>query len=148
MMKGHNEHAYWLKETMRLMPEVHQAVRSLYFTELELRQIGLKEKADNFRAVKIQMYDFEMDCRIRNGELIESTLLKSKERKLLRLRFVRGRTWRHLYNSLGYSPDHCKRIHRDGIAKVAKQFADKDFKSEYEREHARLDALLEMIGER
>lgn len=130
------------------MPTVHEASRALYQTECDLRDDGLEDKAEEFRQVKIQLYDLACDCRVRNGKLIEETVLNSKERKFLRQRYVRSTPWRRLFNSFGYSPDHCYRIHRDAVAKVARTHTDTDFKTLYERERARLEELLEQVGEK
>jgi hypothetical protein len=64
------------------------------------------------------------------------------------MRYVRAWSWKQLFNTQGYSTDHCKRIHRDAVAKVAKRFPDDDFKATFEREHAKLVSLLESIGEK
>lgn len=148
MLKGQNEHAFYLKETMRLLPVAYEEARKVFASEYDLRENGLDEKAEIFREVKCELYLFTFDCRIRNGDLIEGTVLNRKERRFLRLRYVRAWTWGELFNSMGYSTDHCKRIHRDAVAKIAKQNPDIDFKSIYEHEHTRLAELLERVGEK
>ncbi len=120
----------------------------MFADECELRELGYEEKADRFREVKFALYFFTFDCRIRNGELIERAVLNRKESKFLRMRYVRAWTWRQLFNSMGYSPDHCKRIHRDAVAKVANQNPNVDFKTLYEKEQKRFDELLERVGEK
>lgn len=147
-MKGHNEHAFYLKQLMKLLPDLFVESRKVYRTECSIREAGYEEKAERFRAVKIELYSMACDCRIRNGELIEKTLLNRKERDFLRRRYIHAYTWKRLFNSQGYSPDHCKRIHRDAVNKVAEQFSDVDFKSIYEEEHARYVALMASIGEK
>ena len=148
MTKGHDEHAYYLKELMRLLPTAYKEARKVFADECELRELGYVDKADRFREVKCAMYLFAFDCRVRNGELIKRAVLNRKERKFLRLRYVRSWSWRELYNSQGYSPDHCKRIHRDAVAKVARQNANVEFKTLYERERKRFDELLRRVGEK
>ncbi len=148
MLKGHDERAYYLKELMRLLPKSFEKVREVFRDEYELRELGFEDKADQFREVKFALYFFTFDCRIRNGELIERAILNRKESKILRLRYIRAQTWRQLFNSQGYTPGHCKRIHRDAVAKVARQNLDVDFKSIYEHEHTRLTELLERVGEK
>lgn len=148
MLKGHDERAYYLKELMRLLPRSFEKVREVFRDEYELRELGFEDKADQFREVKFALYFFTFDCRIRNGELIERAILNRKESKILRLRYIRAQTWRQLFNSMGYSPDHCKRIHRDAITKIATQNPDADFKAIYEQERAKLAELLERVGEK
>lgn len=147
MLRGQNEHAFYLKELMRLLPVSHEEAREVFVSECGFRENGYQEKAEWFREVKCELYLFAFDCRIRNRELIERALLNRKESKFLRMRYVRAWSWRQLFNSMGYSPDHCKRIHRDAIAKIAAQNNDVDFKAIYEQERARLAELLERVGE-
>ena len=148
MEKGKSEHAFYLKELMRLMPISYNAAKDVWKTERDLRQEWQEEKAEQFRRVKIALYDFSMDCRLRNGDLIERAALNSKERWFLRCRYVRAFSWRQLFGSQNYSPDHCKRIHRDAVAKIAKQHADVDYRPLYEQERARLEELLAQVGEK
>lgn len=148
MLKGQDEHAFYLKELMRLQPIAYEEARKIFASECDLREDGLEEKADLFREVKCELYLFTFDCRIRNGDLIEGTALNRKERRFLRLRYVRAWSWRQLFEKMGYSADHCKRIHRDAIAKVARHYPDADFETMYKMERARLSELLTRVGEK
>lgn len=148
MMKGHDEHAYWMKETMRLMPVLYEKGRELFDYETELRSLDLEEKAERVREVKCAIYNMTMDCRARNGELIERATLQRASWRLVFLRYIRGYSWKKLFNTQGVSAEHCKRMHRDAIAKIADRNRDTDFREIYEREKAKLDALLAQIGER
>ncbi len=132
---------------MRLQPTAHKKSRELFDTTTDLFENWQEEKAKRFRCAKIQLYEFVGDCRVRNGELIEGTTLKAKERRLLRLRYVRSMPWQNLFRTMGYTESHCKRIHRDAITKVARQNPDVDFKTLYETERRRLDELLAQVGE-
>ena len=142
MMTGQSNNAYYMKELMRLMPTAHKKSREMFEFEKELRGTCMEERAERVREVKIMLYDFKMDCRQRNRKYIQSAPLNMREMKLLWLRFVKGGTWKEIFNTQGFSPDHCKRIHRDAVAKIAGQYKDVDFKVLYEREKARLDQLL------
>ena len=62
--------------------------------------------------------------------------------------YVRGYSWKKLFNTQGVSEEHCKRMHRDAVAKIAALNRNMDFRQIYEEEKARLDALLDQIGER
>lgn len=145
---GKDAHAWYLKELMRLMPTAYREGKELFALEREQRSLGLTEKAEQFRDVKMAIYDFTAGCRQRNGRLIESAALNRKEWRFLRMRFIRGYTWEQLFNTQGYSSDHCKRIHRDAIAKIARANRHTDFQPLYEQEQARLDALLRQVGEK
>ncbi|MBQ9860868.1 MAG: hypothetical protein IJO75_01275 [Clostridia bacterium] len=148
MMKGHDEHAYWMKETMRLMPVMYEKGRELFDYETELRDLGLDERAERVREVKCAIYHMTMHCRLRNGDLIERTSLKRVSLRLVFLRYVRGYSWKKLFNTQGVSTEHCKRMHRDAIAKIAAMNRDTDYREIYEREKAQYDALLDQIGEK
>ncbi len=148
MQKRQSDHVFYLKELLRLLPMAHEKAQKVFSVESDLRALGYDEKADRFCGVKTELYFFTIDCRIRNGDLIEGAVLNQKERQFLRLRYIRAWTWRQLFNSMGYSPDHCKRIHRDAITKIATQNPDADFKVIYEQERAKLAELLERVGEK
>lgn len=148
MMHGKDEHTYWMKETMRLMPVLYEKGRELFEHETELRDLGMSDRAECVREVKCAIYSMTMDCRVRNKELIERTLLRHTSFRLVFLRYVRGYSWKKLFNTQGVSMEHCKRMHRDAIAKIADRNRDTDFREIYEREKAQLDVLLAQIGEK
>lgn len=145
---GQDEHRFYLKETMRLMAKGFEIGRKIHLLEQEFREAEDFERAEQFRAVKVAVYVFTFDCRIRNGGLINSAKLRHREWKLLRMRHLRGYSWERLYNTQGYSVDHCKRIHRDGMTKIAEQNRGTDFREIYDREKARLNAILAQIDEK
>lgn len=147
MMKGHDEHAYWMKETMRLMPILYEKGRELFEYETELKNLGSFARAEQVRDVKMAIYRMTIHCRLRNGSLIERVPLRRPVYRLIFLRYVRGYSWKKLYNTQGVSAEHCKRRHRDAIAKIAEQNRATDFKKIYEEEKAQYDALLAQIGE-
>ena len=148
MMQGHDKHAYWMKETMRLMPILYEKGRELFDYETELRGLNQDERADRVREVKCAVYHLATECRIRNGKLIESTKLRRHVWRLVFMRYVRGYSWEKLFNTQGFSSEHCKRIHRDAIAKIAEQNRDTDFEKIYAEEKAWYDSLLAEIGEK
>ena len=148
MQKGKDEHAFYLKETMRLMPIGFERGRRIHIMEKEFRAADDYVRAEQYRAVKMEVYDFTFDCRLRNQTLINSARLRHCEWKLLRMRFLRGYTWERLFNTQGYSVDHCKRLHRDGVSKIAQSNRETDYKVLYEQERKRLENILAQIDEK
>ena len=146
-MKGKSEHAYYMKELMRLMPLADQASRNIFTAEQELREAWQTEKAERFRRIKIELYFICIDCRIYNGELIEAAPLNAKQRRLMRYRYVKGYPWSRLFSTQAYSPSHCKRIHRDAVTKIASNNQGTDFRPMYEELRARMADLLAEVDE-
>jgi hypothetical protein len=133
---------------MRLLPVAYNEAAEIYDVEEELRSAGETEKADTFRDVRVGLYELVVECRERNNRLIESTMLNRKERRMLRERYFFAHSWSQLFKNFGYSVDHCKRIHRDAVAKVERDHQSEDFKTLYEQERHRLDELVARVGEK
>ena len=148
MMKGKSDNAYYMKELMRLLPISDEASRAIFLNELELRDDLLVEEAEKVRAVKIALYDFSIDCRLRNMDLIAGAPLNARQLRMIRFRYIKGYTWKQLFGNQGYSSHHCKRIHRDAITKIAEKNKDIDFRPLYEQERAKLDGLLAQVNEK
>ncbi len=130
------------------MPVLYEKGSELFDYETELRDLGLDARAERVRDVKCAIYRMTMHCRCRNGELIGQTSLRRASFRLVFLRYVRGYSWKNLFNTQGVSAEHCKRMHRDAITKIAAMNRDTDFRKIYEEEKAQLDALLAQIGEK
>lgn len=139
---------YYLRELMRLQPTTRRKANNVQKITQELFDIGLTEKAERFRAVKIAIYSFECDCRLRNAELIGSALLNVTELKLLRLRYIKSAEWSNVFATFGYSRSRTKNIHIGAIRKIAAANPDADFKALYETERRRIDELLAQVGEK
>lgn len=148
MIKNKDERVYYLRELMRLQPTTRRKANNVQKITQELFDIGLTEKAERFRAVKIAIYGFECDCRLRNAELIGSALLNVTELKLLRLRYIKSAEWSNIFAMIGYSRSRIKNIHIEAIRKIAAANPAEDFKALYETERRRIDELLEQVGEK
>ena len=132
---GRDDPEYWLKMLMGLAIEAHRLGEKLRDEEL------LYDPDGSVRQSKIAVYSFECDCNYRNVNLIQSTTMRERQRKLMKLRYLKKRAWKDIFRIMDTTLRYSYDIHKNALQRVLRQNSGIDYKSEYLAERARLDSL-------
>ena len=132
---GRDDREYWLKMLMGLGIEAHRLGEKLRDEELLLDPDGAVHQA------KMAVYAIECECNARNIRLIQSAPMKYRQRKLMKLRYIKKVEWKDLFRFMDTDLRYAYRIHKGALNRILRANTGEDFKAEYNVEKERLDAL-------
>lgn len=132
---GRDDREYWLKRLMGLGIEAHELGEQLRDEELLVDPDGIVHET------KKAVYRFECECNARNGRLIQSAPMSAKQRKVMKLRYIKKKPWAILVRFMDTDLRYTYRIHKHALQRILKRNEGEDFKAEYIAEKACLDAL-------
>lgn len=132
---GRDDREYWLKMLMGLGIEAYRLGEKLRDEELLLDPDGTVQEN------KMSVYRFECECNARNIRLIQSAAMKYRQRKLLKLRYIKKIEWRDIFRFMNTDLRYTYRIHKNALNRILTANTGEDFKAEYNAEKERLDAL-------
>ena len=138
---GRDDREYWLKLLMRLAIDAHGIGVSLFEEEKVLDIDGSVRKA------KKEIYSFECDCNARNVRLINSAALSKRQRKLMKLRYIKKRPWSDVFPLMDTTLRYTYKMHKRALQRILAANTGEDFKRLYNAEKARFDALNPYVSE-
>lgn len=138
---GRDDREYWLKRLMSLGIEAHRLGEKLREEELLLDPDG------TVREAKMTVYVFECECNARNIRLIQSAPMSDRQRKLMKWRYIKKRSWKDIFCFMNTTMRYTYDIHKRALKRILAVNEGEDFKAEYLTEKARLDAINTYIAE-
>ena len=138
---GRDDREYWLKKLMGIGIEAHRLGEKLRDEELLLDPDG------TVRQAKMAVYAIECECNARNIRLIQSAPMKYRQRKLMKLRYIKKVEWKDLFRLMDTDLRYANRIHKGALNRILRANISEDFKAEYIVEKERLDALNPYVAD-
>ena len=132
---GRSDPEYWLKMLMGLSISAYQLGEKLREEE------ELYDPDGSVHEAKLNAYRFECDCNERNGRLIMSSPMSSRQRRLMKLRYLKKKPWNDIIRYMNTDRRYTFRIHEHALRGILKRSGGTDFESEYRAEKARFDEL-------
>lgn len=132
---GRDDREYWLKMLMGLGIEAHRIGEQLRDEELLLDPDGTVRKE------KMAVYAFECECNARNIRMIQSAMLSDRQRKLMKLRYIKKKPWADVFRLMNTTLRYTYDIHKKALQRILMRNEGEDLKEEYIVEKARLDAI-------
>lgn len=132
---GRDDREYWLKMLMGLGIEAHELGEDLFEEE------KLCDPDGSVRELKMSVYAFECECNARNAHLISSAVLSSKQRKMLKLRYIKKKLWKDIFQRFSPSLKYAYNVHKRALQRILTANEGRDFKAEYLAEKERLGSL-------
>ena len=135
MAEHRDDREYWLKMLMGLGVEAHELGKKLRDEEL------LMDPDGSVRRVKRMVYAFECECNARNARLIVTAPLSLRQRKLMKLRYIKKRPWSDIFRLMDTTLRYTYKIHKSALQRILSASENVNFKATYHAEKARLDVL-------
>lgn len=133
---GRDDREYWLKMLMGLGIEAYELGEDLFEEE------KLCDPDGSVRELKRSVYAFECECTYRNFRLINSAVMSTKERRLMKLRYIKKKQWKDVFRLMNVTTlRYTYEMHKRALKRVLSANKDEDFKAVYHAEKERLDAL-------
>lgn len=131
---GRDDRDYWVKRLMGLGVEAHRLGEKLR------QEQELFDPDGAVRCAKMAVYAFECDCNARNAELIATTAMSDRQRRVMKWRYIKKKPWADIFRYLNTTLRYAYKIHARALRRVGEQHDD-NFKALYHAEQQRLAAL-------
>lgn len=132
---GRSDPEYWLKMLMGVGIIAHQLGEKLREEE------ELCDPDGSVHETKMRAYGLECDCNERNTRLIMSAPLSSKQRMIMKQRYLKKKPWNGIVRYMSIEKRYAYRIHKHALQGILRRNSGTDFEREYLTEKARFDEI-------